>query len=594
MSEGPAKQQGRGIGGIAHFFLSRHPANGGRQPVRRGPGEEQPTASRESTPVSGEGGKEAVPQRESLAAGRQAHNAGEAFGDETWSSKRPRGSRAPAGIAVLAGHLPEGRKWAEQLARQWAAANERVGLLHLEAEGATLREYVAAGEAPAGQWGEAAEITEALAELGGRCETLLVAVGAELQDEVQGLIERCRHVVVCTTTAPDDVVAAYKLLKWLGPAAWQDKDVALLVCGAADESAARQVHEKLAETAWEFLSIDVGWAGWVRPARGGEGAAGRTLSSSEDAEEALAAVLDLLAGRTIETTKKTKGMKEESGLRGPGSRWRQEKEPSAGEAWAAPAGGVDTATTGAGCEYVTSEVGGQWGGPAQVSTVECGPVGEQAGTVAAGPAGQEGRRVTEAMARAESERTTPQPAQFASEHTRNGFMADEGPSGTPPERGSPAERTAGRRPQALELLSVRRLPEDDAELAEALEHRLPVWQPGALPLPVRVAESLRPGVRVMVDGAGRLWALAAGLAGGTELLARGLAGRKWLGENAAAVAAGWGQVRVDRSLSVGLLLAAGAGAEELRAACGQISEFPCTVRQVHSVYGEMGAGLLVI
>jgi len=224
--------------------------------------------------------------------------------------------RRLAGITLLADHLEGSRQKVFAFARHWTDKNERVGILNLETSAVELIEFARqptpSRPATDGSWDElfcpaepqappptlpnniADTLTSTLSDLARRCDILLVNIAQGKLPQVRELIELCRHTVVITTCSPADMVETYKTIKYLSPLAWKDMDISLFVCGADDENAARKIHQKLNSTAWEFLGIDLKWAGWEHlPTNVKE----RILGSFEGDQELLDELAEFLAGK---------------------------------------------------------------------------------------------------------------------------------------------------------------------------------------------------------------------------------------------------------------------------------------------------------
>ncbi|MFC1782330.1 hypothetical protein ACFL02_01940 [Planctomycetota bacterium] len=81
---------------------------------------------------------------------------------------------------------------------------------------------------------------------------------------------------------------------------------------------------------------------------------------------------------------------------------------------------------------------------------------------------------------------------------------------------------------------------------------------------------------------------------GAEVWERALRGRKWVVDNLELIISHCRQLRIDRSLPVGVILVAGGSIEGLRQSGSQINEFPCVVLQLHLLQNEGGSWLLVV
>ena len=353
----------------------------------------------------------------------------------------------------------------------------------------------------------------------------------EMLAEAEGLLEVSRHVVVFASEETDDILGAYKAIKWLGPAAWKDKDVSVFVFGVDTEQAGRDVHRKLSETAWEFLGIKLNWAGWS--AGSAEASGEKILVHADDAEAAVGEVLEFVRQRGVVELR-----------------------------------------------------------PAEEAADETGKVNEQEAEqveASSGQAGSVGDNVEEDVAQA----TGGDSEDFESEEIFEEYPSRSEDVGVrvasgPVSQARPLPLTAlavDKLPQDDKSLCD--------ELVLGLPRWLAAV-PTALAVPLCLPGEFDRSVRILLDGGGRLQVLAVNMSGEGEVLARALRLRKWLVENMEMVVAHCRQLRIDRALEVGVILVAGGAVETLRQSCSQISEFPCQVLQVHLVQSEQGSSVLVV
>jgi hypothetical protein len=517
MAEGAGQEHGRGIEGIAHLFLSGHPANHAR-PVRRGPG---------------------VPAGETAGAAEPDGKTEETRQDmETAERQRavpPR--RRLAGVTVIAGHLREGHQWTVEFARQWAAQVERVGLLFIEPDRGWLSVYeqgeaVAEGACEDGTAdGGEGDIEGMLEEFAGECETLLVAPGAALVDEAGDLIARCRHVVVATTAAPQEMVGAYEAIRRLDQAVWEGAEVSVCVCGVSDEAEARRIHRRIGETVWEFLGMEIGWAGWPQ---GAAGVVRRRLGVCADGEAVLAGVIEALDRDRAVT--------------------RRDSEPEPLEAPAA-------------ISAVPSEAAGE----GSADEEEAGVKSVDGGDDQSGDMKMAQAETGASRAKAEGPRVS------AKQWPRPGHDMPE-----------PCE--------VREAVRLRRWPGDDEELTDVLAVQMVRWAgvPGAVMVAMSLPAEGARRLHTVVDACGRVWLMGASLREGAELLTEALAARVWVLDHFGVFGQNYGQLRVDRSQPVGLILAVCSGQDTLRRACRQLGEIPIRIRQVHLVSGSGGPEAVVV
>ena len=308
MSATPSEKQGRGIDGIAHHFLSQ--CDGPKPPLRRGPGSNEGPSPVEPN-TDPEPGANRVVAEPALAETADPIDAEFPMSPppfpphwrENHHQARPSRPTAPprlAGVALLADHLRNSRQRCLQFAQQWADKNGPVALLDLTCPSPDLTEIVPAAAQtgpPAEKAGPVDEFwqqlfggnglsqdqpaphTDTAHPQGGLCapatlaqllrrrpqhaQTLLINLPSDQHEQARQVLKQCRHAVVLTGYQSPEMVEAYKALKWISPLAWDDLDVSVFVCGGQDESDARAIQQKLADTAWDFLGVDVRWGGWT-------------------------------------------------------------------------------------------------------------------------------------------------------------------------------------------------------------------------------------------------------------------------------------------------------------------------------------------
>jgi hypothetical protein len=78
-----------------------------------------------------------------------------------------------------------------------------------------------------------------------------------------------------------------------------------------------------------------------------------------------------------------------------------------------------------------------------------------------------------------------------------------------------------------------------------------------------------------------------------SLLARALVVRKWLRDHLDLIVAHSPQLRINRSLSIGLVLASAGPVEGLRASC-RLEGLPVTALRLYLLHSPAGAALLVV
>ncbi|MBN2375295.1 MAG: hypothetical protein JXD22_02755 [Sedimentisphaerales bacterium] len=587
MSQRLPEEQSRGIESVVQFYLSQSSGVGLGKPKRQGPGQREEVAGVEGGGVAGKsiGG---VGSGESSEVGSDASGGaglnekfvseeakgicsgddcgeevmkggGDDVGDSVESSEFVRrGRRGLSSVILLADHLAGGGIGAvKEFSRQWAAKNEWVGLIRISDEGVELSEF--SGQLSEEGLVSSAELDELFGVSGGeelpeigeddfgrvdegtifegldiireRSDTLLIDIGRDMLAEEEGLLAVSRHVVVFASEETDDILGAYKAIKWLGPAAWKDKDVSVFVTGVETEQAGREVHRKLSETAWEFLGIKLNWAGWLVGSVVASGE--KILVHGDDVEAAVGAVLEFVGQRGVVELRKAEEAADETGKVDKQETEWAEKNYSQEDQLKDKVEEDATQSTRSGSEILESEEICQ----------ECPSRSVDEGAhVVSGPVGQ----------------------------------------------GRPLPLTA----LAVDKLPQddKRLCD---ELVLGLPRWLTVV-PTALAVPLCLPAEFDRSLRILLDGGGRLQVLAVKMSGEGEVLGRALRLRKWLRDNMEMVVAHCRQIKIDRALEVGVILVVGGAAENMRQSCSQLSDFPCQVLQVHLLQSELGNSVLVV
>ncbi len=466
-----------------------------------------------------------------------------------------RRKRVMSAVVLLADHLAGDVNGAvKEFSRNWAAKNEWVGRIKINGEGAVLSEFSGQGQEERlvssaeldelfGGSGveELPEFTEedfGLAEEGTifegldiiqeRSDTLLVDIGREmLAEELLGV---SRHVVVFASEETDDILGAYKVIKWLGPAAWKDKDVSVFVTGVTTEQAGREVHRKLSETAWEFLGIKLNWAGWS--AGSVEASGEKILARANDVEATVGEVLKFVGQRGMAELKTDDEAADE-----PDKVDKQEAESAKASS-------------------------------SREDRLED-EVEEIADTI---------RSDSEVFEMEEKFQEYPSRSVDVGVRVAGGQAV----------KACPLPLTA----LAVDKLPQDDKDLCD-ELVLGLPRWLAVV-PTALAVPLCLPGEFDRSVRILLDGGSRLQVLAVKMSGEAEVLSVALRVRKWLRENMEMVVAHCRQLKIDRAQEVGVILVVGGAVETLRQSCSQISEFPCQVLQVHLVQSELGSSVLVV
>jgi len=311
---------------IAHLFLSQGRGDRGRIPPRRGGTSSISDTREDRTVTTGSSASHPAPLDdeknvpETLSSGEEIrYNTSECESkrneeDFQMSEASARGEAYSArplrfqGVVLWMDHLSSGEESAIRFGRQWARKNETVGFLRLDTDLSELFEFQAngpsgsdlstkewqelLGESTTGFEGVETSLRPALTELAERCDILLICAETELRQQAVDLLEHCRHAVVATTPEPNDMLAAYKAIKRLSPATWEDTDISVFVCGAEEEASARRIYDKVAKTAWDFLAVDLRWGGWDQPVNN---VAERHLAAVETREEIMEELVEALS-----------------------------------------------------------------------------------------------------------------------------------------------------------------------------------------------------------------------------------------------------------------------------------------------------------
>jgi len=75
-------------------------------------------------------------------------------------------------------------------------------------------------------------------------------------------VERAGRVVVLCGDEPDDIIASYKVVKWLGTEVGRREEVFLFVYGAAEAAEAEKTFAKVAGAVEEFVGMELGFEGY--------------------------------------------------------------------------------------------------------------------------------------------------------------------------------------------------------------------------------------------------------------------------------------------------------------------------------------------
>ena len=595
MSETPSSDPpARGMDSIAHLFLSQSRDRGRIPPTRSEPSSiskdiEDDKATLDSSDANSASLDPVKFMAEKLSSDKEIRyndSNSESVGNtedfllSEATARNQANHESPVrfhGVVFWTDHLRCAEETANRFARQWAQKNEAVGLLRLDTELTELFEFQAdrttASELSTKEWqellgeghvessGVVASLKPGLTELAEGCDILILSADTSLRQQAEDLLEHCRHAVVATTPEPNDMLAAYKAIKRLSPTTWEDKDISVFVCDAEDETSARRIYDKLAKTAWDFLSVNLSWGGWAQPV---DNVAERHLAAVKTREEILEELVEALSPH-IETaelfTQEQDQLVEElteGEDRSPfsvlGSQDEKEEEERFEEREMESEAVEEEREDSSEFTVHSSQGGG----------------GEEEKT-------EERRAKSEDRVEEEVVSETSIPAQSRARHPDVGM---------PPEGG-----------EVLSPVGVSKLPRSDGDLADALQLALPGWLKGIVTpmiLPLSRPGDMEPSVRFLVDGNGRLFVLGVSLTASEDALTKALQGRRWLEDNLSMILSSCPQVRIDRSLEAGVILVAGGEVSFLQESVSQIQEFPIVVKQLHLLQNEAGSSLLVL
>ncbi|MCK5269484.1 MAG: hypothetical protein KAJ46_01815 [Sedimentisphaerales bacterium] len=247
MSTLPSTRRDRGIGSIAHFFLTENKSQATDIPHRNPPSPSTDIL----TPAPEIGG--------------QCNTAGFAVASP----------EVLLGETLLADHLPDHQKRIQAYVRYLADQEERVALVNIDNCEAQLFEGgpEEKNDGPSHTViAETEDITglliPALNELVENHDILLANLNESFRERAGELIKNCTWVTVLCTCSDDDIVETYKTIKWLvQEIGWEDK-IFLFVCDVPGESDiemeknALKVFGKIAETTRRFMRAEVELTGY--------------------------------------------------------------------------------------------------------------------------------------------------------------------------------------------------------------------------------------------------------------------------------------------------------------------------------------------
>jgi len=570
MSANTNENQERGISGIAHHFLSQ--CDPAKPPVRQAPDSTPQTTPHPTTP-------QATPHCQEPASPPLNDNTNQPDDHDSpmgpppfpphWrqqqqrtDASRPKTPSPLAGVALLADHLQHNRQRTLQFAQQWADKNGPVLMLDLACPNPELIQVLPAVnqpdepdhlDGPVDQFWQQlfgedttspqpklanAALTQLLQQHANLDQILLINLPTEQRDQARTILQQCRHAVVLASHQSAELVEAYKTLKWVSPLAWDDLDVSVFVCGGDNESHARTIQKKLADTAWEFLGVDVRWGGWAAQ---DEPVRHTTLAQVTPAEALWSELKALLQN----TTQYTPPNHDDSAVRRP----------------------QETSTQASGLERESSD--------------DLLPTASSA----ADPFSDEPPQQTKTHQPTPTTQHTTQPTAPQT--------LDKTPSPDPTQTPPPPLTT----PKTPTTIPVPHPPQANRHLSDALQLALPAWLtslPQTIALPVTLPAELDPAARILVDTTGRAHVMLASITPDQGLLTRALAVRAHLLNHLTQIAQQTTQLQIDTNAPVGLILISPAPADPLRQLCQQLADLPCQIFQLHLTHTDDACSLLLL
>lgn len=247
MSTLPPTRRDRGIGSIAHFFLTKNDSQATDIPHRN-----PPSPSTDILTPAPEISCQCAPSESVVAS-----------------------PEVLLGETLLADHLPDHQKRIQAYVRYLADQEERVALVNIDNCEARLLEGVPEEKNDGPSHTVIAETEDvtgllipALNELVENHDILLANLDESFRERAGELIKNCTWVTVLCTCSDDDIVETYKTIKWLvQEIGWEDK-IFLFVCDVPGESDiemeknALKVFGKIAETTRRFMRAEVELTGY--------------------------------------------------------------------------------------------------------------------------------------------------------------------------------------------------------------------------------------------------------------------------------------------------------------------------------------------
>ena len=237
----------RGMGSIAHFFLS------------------ESTVNRQENDLQA--------NQKDITSDPEGANFGQvAVGSAEQTKEKSLHTELLLGEVILADHLSEADERVRAYVEYLRRLEEKVGVVQIDASEAYLLE----GEEQEGHQRKVIAETEdiegalipALNELAGHYDVLLVNLEASFRRRAKELIENCTWVTVISTCQEGERIETYKNLKWLAEEVGWEGKIYLFVCevpGDSEDEAEEKslrVFDKLTDTAQKFLKVQVELTGY--------------------------------------------------------------------------------------------------------------------------------------------------------------------------------------------------------------------------------------------------------------------------------------------------------------------------------------------
>jgi len=267
MSTPPSTRQDRGIGSIAHFFLTKNNSPTSDIPRRNPPSPSTTPLTSVPTPANDERG--------SVSAAAPLLPIPEITCQCDPTESAVASPEVLLGETLLADHLSDCRKRIKAYVRYLTGQEERVALVNINDCEAQLLEGNPAEKNDGLTHTVIAETEDitgllipALNELVENHDILLANLDESFRGRAGELIKNCTWVTVLCTCSDAEIVETYKTIKWLvQEIGWEDK-IYLFVCdvpGKSDiemEKNALKVFDKIADTTRRFMRAEVELTGY--------------------------------------------------------------------------------------------------------------------------------------------------------------------------------------------------------------------------------------------------------------------------------------------------------------------------------------------